>query len=313
MPNNLLGGIGDFLSQTGQTLVGGAIGQLFAKQNDARQLVQAQKLQDQNIAGQEQLTDYNYNTQLKMWNATNYSAQMDQLNKAGLNPALLYGGAGSGGGGSTSIDTGSVPGQQAPVGGKENVAMAGEMANLGLLRAQKENIEADTKNKEASATNTQADTLNKPKVGQQIDTSIKGMQLDQKFQQASFNDRLDMIENTTDNMLEQLKQNVIKSNMDSVTQVEKANQIKAESIGAVLQNAIQKSQELNIDSDTKNKIQALINNKQELQNMIQENSRRWQSLSLDERKTIVQEKLGNVAVTTAIFGAIDKVMSLMPK
>ena len=38
-----------------------------------------------------------------MWKDTNYSAQMEELKKAGLNPGLLYG---MSGGGATTIGTG---------------------------------------------------------------------------------------------------------------------------------------------------------------------------------------------------------------
>ena len=41
--------------------------------------------------------DYSYGKQMDMWNATNYPAQVEQLNKAGLNPALEYGMKGGGG------------------------------------------------------------------------------------------------------------------------------------------------------------------------------------------------------------------------
>ena len=37
-----------------------------------------------------ELTDYNYAKQLQMWKDTNYSAQTEQMRKAGLNIGLMY-------------------------------------------------------------------------------------------------------------------------------------------------------------------------------------------------------------------------------
>jgi len=53
--------------------------------------------------------------------------QMAELEKAGLNPALLYG-MGGGGGQSTSVNTGSVSGGSAPTGGRE----VQDMISMGL-------------------------------------------------------------------------------------------------------------------------------------------------------------------------------------
>lgn len=141
--------------------VGGILGMAFQGANDRRQIRQQQKLQDMQIAGSKALTDYNYAKQLQMWKDTNYSAQMDELKKAGLNPALLYGM--SGGGGVTSgSGGGSVSGANAPVGGGE-IGMGIQMAMQSkLMKAQIDNINADTAKKQAETTNTGVQTdLNK--------------------------------------------------------------------------------------------------------------------------------------------------------
>ena len=46
---------------------------------------------------QKELMDYQQKHQLEMWEKTNYPAQVQQMKKAGLNPALMYGQAGAGG------------------------------------------------------------------------------------------------------------------------------------------------------------------------------------------------------------------------
>lgn len=65
--------------------------------NDWMQANQAQKLQDINVAGAKKLADYNHQLAMDMWEKTNYEAQLKQMLKAGLNPGLMYKGAGQGG------------------------------------------------------------------------------------------------------------------------------------------------------------------------------------------------------------------------
>ena len=52
---------------------------------------------DQKQRRQKELMDYQQKHQLEMWEKTNYPAQVQQMKKAGLNPALMYGQAGTGG------------------------------------------------------------------------------------------------------------------------------------------------------------------------------------------------------------------------
>lgn len=139
--------------QTAQDLVNTGMGLLLQGQQDRRQLKQQGKLQALEISGQKQMTDYNYNKQLEMWNATNYAPQMEQLRKAGLNPGLIYGMSG-GGAVTTGNQGGNVTGAHAPVGGAEIQTMLGMGIQKELLQAQKENIQADTKKKEVEAAKT---------------------------------------------------------------------------------------------------------------------------------------------------------------
>lgn len=140
--------IDDFGPQAAQSLLGAGLGIVLGGINDRRQINQQQKLQGIQIRGQKEMTDYQMRKQLEMWDKTNYSAQIAQLHKAGLNPALLYSKAGPGGA-IANVPPGTVSSGAPPVGGGEITGMAMTAANLGLLRAQKENIEADTANKRA--------------------------------------------------------------------------------------------------------------------------------------------------------------------
>lgn len=103
--------------------------------------------QKQQLEGQKKALAQQNEAQMDMWRRTNYSAQMEELEKAGLNPALLYGM--SGGGGATTGAGSAMPSPQ----GAQGMDIAGA-AQLALLNAQKENIEADTANKKANTAKT---------------------------------------------------------------------------------------------------------------------------------------------------------------
>lgn len=102
-----------------------------------------------------ELQEHARQQQMKTWNETNYAQQKDQMKKAGLNPALMYGMGGGAGGSVASAGGGA--GAQADV---ETPDIAGAMnAGMGMQlgMAQKKNLEANTKAAEAQAIKTEAE------------------------------------------------------------------------------------------------------------------------------------------------------------
>lgn len=99
-----------------------------------------------------ELMEKSQQQQLEMWEKTNYAAQVGQMDKAGLNAGLLYGMGGTGGAttGSAGGGGGGLP--SAPVGNAGADAIAG--AQLGLMQAQKANIEAQTDKTKAETEGT---------------------------------------------------------------------------------------------------------------------------------------------------------------
>lgn len=140
------------------SLAGQGLGLLFGKSQDRRQLRQQEKLQALQMKGMKEMSDYQQQQQYDMWNKTNYGAQVEHLKKAGLNAGLLYGT--SGGGGST-VGSASGAGVTGAAAGDPNAGIGMGIqtaAQIGLMNAQKENIEADTKQKEATTEGTGATT-----------------------------------------------------------------------------------------------------------------------------------------------------------
>lgn len=233
--------IADFALQAGQGVVGAGLGLALQRGQDRRQIRQQQKLTNMEIGGQKQMVDYNYQKQLDMWKATNYEAQMQELKTAGLNPGLIYGMGGTGGA-TTGQPIGNVTGGHAPTGGGEAIAGMQMAATLGLMRAQKENIEADTANKEA-------DTANKPIVGKSIETGtkkmegeLKGIELNNEFLKKSLWDRLDIINTEANKAIAELDIKEGERDEERATRMKRIEGVRAQAAGEILKNVLIEAQ-----------------------------------------------------------------------
>lgn len=97
---------------------------------------------------QKELMRYGQKLGLQTWEKTGAVGQRQQLEKAGLNAALMYQGAGSAGG-TTNTPSASLPQQQSEV--PDLGAPAMMAIDASLKQSQIENINADTKNKNIDA------------------------------------------------------------------------------------------------------------------------------------------------------------------
>lgn len=207
--------------QAASQAINGALGLALAGINDRRQLRQQQKLQDMQIKGDKQLTDYNFIKQMEMWNNTNYPAQMAMLRKAGLNPALMYEGGGQGG--STAITQGNVAGGTAPTGGQEIMQMMGMGLTKDLQLAQIENIKAQTQKTKAETTavepsiaKTKQETLN-------LQTQNAIAELEKAFQSDTLQNRESIVNLSLSKLIEETR---ILENNREISDETKTNQIK---------------------------------------------------------------------------------------
>lgn len=117
-----------------------------------KQLEQQEKLNKQQIEGSKELSEYQRQQQMKMWEDTNYKPQVDQIKKAGLNPALLYGT--SGGGGATVGGGGmAISGGQAANEAATTQAETGQAGILGMMGAQLRVLESQANKNDAEAEN----------------------------------------------------------------------------------------------------------------------------------------------------------------
>lgn len=142
--------------EAGQNVLGMGLGMLTAKWQDKRQLKQAKKLQDLQMAGQKDIGEFNRQQSMKMWKDTNYAAQMEQLDKAGLSAGLMYGGSGAGGSLQGAGSAGSVGGQQAVA--AQDLGMAMQMAQIANIKANTEKTEKEGNKIEGEIANLFEDT-----------------------------------------------------------------------------------------------------------------------------------------------------------
>lgn len=235
-----------FIEQLGQQLgqqaaqggLGAIMGLALEKHNDRRQLKQQGKLQELEIRGLKEMGQFNLDQEMRKWEMTGYGAQKDQMKRAGLNPALMYGMSG-GGGQSSATATGNISGTDAPKGGGEQIAAMGlsmQAAQLSLLEAQRKNIEADTQNK-------LGDAANKPLQGENIkqDTQLKESQttladIAGHIQGRSQNMQIAMIQTELLELTERLQIQVNNKKISDATMNDEIKKVKYEAIGMFLKN-----------------------------------------------------------------------------
>lgn len=248
------------------TIAAGAGGEITDIANAITGNALSKNLMDYQAQKQQQLMTFSNMAQLGMWNETNYPAQVEQLEKAGLNPALLYakGGGPAATTGSPTTGGGMPPGPH--IGGSAQAMMAIEQqqqmqsAQIDLMKAQANQANAqaaktsgvDTdvahaqqQNILANTGNTQADTLLK-----EADLNLKN--LETAYQSGTLNDRMNLISYNTQEALEKLKQAQIQTNLDTNTVNAKIDQIKQEAIGARLKNLYTIAQTQNTQANTQN-------------------------------------------------------------
>lgn len=276
-------GLGMILGGAAGAAVGQGMGMIFGKMNDKRQLKQQRKLQDLQIEGQSKMAEISRLNQMKMWNDTNYSAEMEQMEKAGLGIGMMYGG--SGGGGATAQSAGGNVSGASADGGAARTGMGLQMAaQLALMQAQKENIEADTENKKAGADSTTTETRSK-EVKAKIDEATEAEQRDRVMGEARSAAAKGIID-------EQTQQHVIKRMQSEAVGVAIENKLKEANVAATYAKIRQ------IENEIRNAIQDLSIKKRAV--TVQEINSAWQESVARRGGNLTQEGLDLKAQTDMI-------------
>ena len=106
-----------------------SMGMQNAQMAQHMQINQAQQLQQMQVDGAKELTQFNNKEAYEMWKKTNYSAQADEMRKAGLNVATMYGKGGQGGSLQSNIAMPSGQNANTPEISKVNVLEGMALAN----------------------------------------------------------------------------------------------------------------------------------------------------------------------------------------
>lgn len=241
--------------QIGTAAATAGMGLMLGKYADERQYNQQSRLQKLQIAGEQQLMDYSYAKQLQMWKDTNYGAQLAQMKAAGLSPGLMYGMKG-GGGVTTGNPTANIEGAKAPMGGGEwQSAMAMGM-QLELLKAQKENIQADTQLKQTEAgkkggvdteqgyatiENLKQDTRNKAAQEDLTRVETRLNRIKAYIQGETVEDAIAIIAQQRGKLDQEVMQAEVKTFIDRATQNTLVDMTKVQLAGMVIENELKKS------------------------------------------------------------------------
>lgn len=206
-----------------------------------RQHRRTKELMDISQRNQKDLNKQQYENSKKFWDETNYDDQVREMEKAGLNVGMMYGGGGTGGQ-TTSMSAGSAAtatgGTGTPLQGGQGMDIASKIANIEVMKASADKMKAEAENlRGADRLKTEATTaltkmqtenqniinnINKESIDEQI------MQIKANADKAQSEARIELVganvsENTQDSQVEQIKNLAIASALEAGLKQAKIN------------------------------------------------------------------------------------------
>lgn len=309
-----MGPIGIAGMQAASDAVNMGMGMALSKWEQKQQREQARWMQNLQIGGQQTMGKFNQGLALEMWDKTNYDAQVKQLEKAGLNVGLMYG-MGGAGGATTNTPTGQVMGQQANPQVK-GMGMQLGIAELSLLKSQKENIEADTilKLKEAGYTGgprseqslaaaeaaraaipkTEQETINLKKSNEILELERQLREINVKYEGRTLEDRVQAAYFAANKLAGEAQQEVVNGKLSQEGYGERLEQIKLTTKGMILdQEATRMGIRLTEQEIQKAKM-ATSEIEASILKLNAERNQSWDKLNYQERQLIVNEALAKM-------------------
>lgn len=241
--------------QAAGNVVNEGMGIAFQGIKNKQQRHQARHLQDLQLEAEATRNERNEAMALRMWEKTGYGGQVEQLKNAGLNPGLLYG-MGGGGGGTTATPAGTGSTAHAETAKSSGMGIESGM-RLALLEAERKNIEADTKLKEVDATKrsgvdtekatTEIAAIKQGITNAQITESILKWEdnikrIDSNIAEQTQGDRMGQIVSMAEAAASTAEMIERDNSIEGATKEAKIQQIRAESIGAILRNGLTTAQ-----------------------------------------------------------------------
>lgn len=258
-------------------ITGGILGLGLGMINDSRQVRQQERLSNLQEKYNFRMMAQQQKNQLEMWEKTNYAAQKEQMKKAGLNPALLYGMSGGGG---VTTGTGGTPAGP----GGQATGQSGEI--MGLLQMRTQEAQIKLMEAEAKKASTEADKL----AG--VDTDKGRQDIDESKSRTAINQvHKDILE--VENMI---KQQTAQESINSIQiAMQKASQeydrlVRENSIGeATYETQIKQAQEDLVQTGLQN---ALLKSTKKLTDrqtwkITEEIAQGWAQLSINEQQLAI--------------------------
>lgn len=236
-----------------------------------------------NLENAKATTDHNAKKQLELWDKTNYSAQMEQMRKAGLNPGLMYG-MGGGGGQIMNVSSGNAStGHSSSQGKISDINDIMVLQNLKLGKAQEELTKAQTEKTEAEAEKIEGVDTEESKVrAQEGLTRISQIVQDVLEKQMSQDDRMSVINSEAQKAIEEIQLKKNERQISDATVQDEIKKVKEEAIGAALTNELLK-EDAKLTKEQQKEIKARINK------MAEDIAQGWQRLSIEEKRAKIQK------------------------
>lgn len=248
---------------------------------------------DKQYKRQRELNQQGKDLALQMWNDTNYSAQMMQAEKAGLNKNLLYGGSGGGGVTASTGSGGSAPSVQSQNSNSGFSAGIGQMSQLGMMKAQQDLMEAQKDNVEANTnkTNIEASNIEEPIVAgvsktlaerDKVKADTTGQEITNEVTGETKEEEKQRIKAEANKTTGEARSAMVKGDIDTSTRPEVIMYMKGQVVGQKLEQAL-------TEARTGASLQEVQNMKQAVRKMQAEISQGWEKLSQSEREVQIKK------------------------
>jgi hypothetical protein len=279
----LAGTVGGFATGGPAGAVAGgamAIGQQIAQDEQQKR---TKDLMNTQVNNQEALMRDNMNMQEQYWHDTNYSAQVDEAKKAGLNPALLY--AKGGGGGSTmpggpSAGMGIAPQAENKAQQLQTAGQAAEIAaDVRLKNAQADNLSAQTP-QQADLMNAQIASINQGVNNQKAQEILTDLQaqtqrITNTVASGTIDDQIAQMQAASSKMQQDAQIATRNNYIDQNTMDDRMKTIQGIMIGQFIKNNLDKS-EIGV-------------NNQQINESINRIAQQWKSLNINQQNANTQE------------------------
>lgn len=293
------------IGQAADSIVGAGMGMITAGWDDRRTVSVNKKLQRHQRDIQKELGEFNQGLALDMWDKTGYGAQRKQMEAAGLNPGLMYGGAGSGGttqGGAagSSVSSGYQPASEGPA--MKGAAMGMEMgmatasidlmrANAAKARAEAKKLEGpDTENVVETTGNIKQDTANKIIENEILQIKKATAGLEQSIQQISMSDVIGKIEAERKEAEGRARSAAVKAGVEETTMDEAIKQIEQTTTEQKLRMGAIKAGILQTQTETEATRKGIEKMAAEIVNMKEGRRLEWERWGQEEKERWIKEK-----------------------